>query len=360
MTSLTTTPMVGFANPVIGEDEIEAVVRVMRSGVIAQGPEVAAFEREFAERMGAAHAVAVNSGTAALEVALAALDIGPGDEVIVPAFTFIATAATVARTGATVRFADVRPDTFCLDPATLPALLNDRTRLVVPVALYGMPADVPGIRAVVPADIAILEDAAQAHGAARAGRPVGADEIATFSFYPTKNMTTAEGGMVTCGDERIAEQLRLVRNHGMAGPYEYLRLGGNLRMTDLGAAIGRVQLGRLDGFLDRRRAIADRYRAELADLAGWRLPTPAAGGDHAWSVFTVVHDDRDALAAHLGEQGVMSKVYYPEPLNRLDLFENDDTTPVSDELAATVLSLPIRPDLDDADVARVIDACRSF
>lgn len=353
MSAATTTRSIGFANPSIGEEEIDAVTRVLRTGVIAQGPEVAAFETEFAEWIGAEHAVAVNSGTAALEVALAALEIGPDDEVIVPAFTFIATAATVARTGATVRFADVLPDTFCIDPQDVVRKRTEATRLVIPVSLYGRAAASDEL----PNDLPILEDAAQAHGAARNGHRVGAKLATTFSFYPTKNMTTAEGGMVTCADADFAEKLRLFRNHGMAGPYEYAMLGANLRLTDIGAAIGRVQLQRLDGFLSRRAEIARQYNE---GLAGWSTPSEPSSGVHAWSVYTLLHDDRDALIAHLADHGVASKVYYPQPLNRLSLFPNSDSCPTSDALAATALSLPIRPDLSDEEVARVIEICRSF
>ena len=350
-------PTVAFAGPSIGVEEIEAVTRVMRSGVIAQGPEVAAFEREFAARMGADDAVAVNSGTAALEVALAALEIGVGDEVIVPAFTFIATAATVARTGATVRFADVDPVTFCLDPTSTLSLVTAATRLIVPVDLYGYPAPLAELRVALPEHVTILEDAAQAHGAGRYGIPVGSDELTTFSFYPTKNMTTAEGGIVTCNDSAVAERMRLIRNHGMRGAYDYAMFGANLRMTDISAAIGRCQLDRLDGFIDRRTLIAGAYRSELSMVD---LPGSPADGDHAWSVFTIRHPHRDALASHLAQRGVASKVYYPQALSRIPLFDSSDVCPVSDLLAQTVLSLPIRPDLTDAEVEQVIDAVRSF
>jgi perosamine synthetase len=347
-----------FAKPDIGDAERAAVQRVLESGMLAQGPEVAAFEKEFALFVGARNAVAVNSGTAALEVVLDAHDIGPGDEVIVPAFTFIATAATVARRGAIVRFADVDPVTFCLDRASVVSRLTELTRLVVPVHLYGAPAQVDALRATLPGNIAILEDAAQSHGTRGTNHMVGGSGTATFSFYPTKSMTTGEGGIVATDDDLLAKRLRRIRNHGMDGNYEFREFGTNLRMTDIGAAIGRCQLQRLPGFLERRAEIANRYLSELAGITDLELPSPTPG--HSWSAFTIRHSDRDRLAAHLSEQWVASKVYYPESLDELPLFDSNDHCPNSAELARAVLSLPIRPDLTDDEVSRVIAGCRSF
>lgn len=346
-----------FARPNIGSDEIGAVVRVLESGMIAQGPEVDAFETEFADAVGGLDAIAVSSGTAALEIALEALGIGPGHEVIVPAFTFIATAATVARAGATVRFADIDQYTFCLDLDSVERVVNPRTRLVIPVDLFGYPAPTTDIEAIVGPRVGVLEDAAQAHGARRGQQPVGGSGTATFSFYPTKNMTTAEGGMIVTDSPDLAERSRLIRNQGMSGTYAYETLGTNLRMTDVGAAMGRVQLGRLDAFVARRAEIAARYSCELIDL---ELPTEPAGGAHAWACYTIRHPRRDELQAHLADSGVATRIYYPEPLNRLPLFESDDRCPVSESASQTVLSLPIRPDLSDSELERVIGAVKAF
>ncbi len=347
-------PALPYARPCLGDEEIDAAVRVLRSGLLCQGAEVAAFEEEFARAAGADHAIAVASGTAALELALAGAGVGPGDEVIVPAFTFIATAAVVRRLGAEPRFADVDPGTFCVSRESVRAKLTPRTRAVVPVHLFGYPAPVEDIAAGLPESVRVIEDAAQAHGAMLRDRgPVGATGTATFSFYPTKNMAVGEGGMILTDDPALAEQVRLLRNHGMASQYAYVLIGGNERMTDLEAAIGRVQLRRLPEFVNRRAEIAARY---AGGLRGLRVPRPPQGGRHAWSCYTVTSPDRDQLQARLVDAGIATKVFYPQALSALDLFAPQVPCPNADRLAAEVLSLPIRPDLSDADIDRVIDA----
>jgi dTDP-4-amino-4,6-dideoxygalactose transaminase len=344
---------VPYARPSLGEEECAAVMRVLRSGYLSQGPEVAAFEDEFAAAVDAGHAVAVSSGTAALELALRATGIGPGDEVIVPAFTFIATAAVACRLGADVRFADVDLGTFCVTRESIRAKLSARTKAVVPVHLFGYPAPIQDIAAALPQGVRLIEDAAQAHGAVgQSGHPVGASGTATFSFYPTKNVAVGEGGMVVTDDAHIAERIRLLRNHGMVSQYEYALVGGNERMTDLEAAIGRVQLSRLPAFLDRRMEIADRY---ASGLRGVRVPRVPRSGRHAWSCFTVTAPERDRLQARLSSAGIASKVFYPQALNTLDLFGPQVPCLNAERLAREVLSLPIRPDLTDADLDRVIE-----
>ena len=232
------------AKPIIGEEERRAVDRVLSSGVIAQGPEVAAFEREFADQLlNGRTCVAVNSGTSGQHLGLLACGVGPGDEVIVPSFTFAATANSVALTGATPVFADIDPDTFCLSPQAVEAAITPRTKGMMPVHLYGHPADMPGLQAVADKHgLQIYEDAAQAHAASLNGQPVGTyGAFAMFSLYPTKNMTSGEGGMVSCATDEIARTTRLLRNQGMESRYENENVGFNARMTDVHAAIGRVQ-----------------------------------------------------------------------------------------------------------------------
>ena len=247
------------ARPLIGDEERAAVDRVLVSGMLAQGPEVAAFEHEFAAHFGLTRScVAVNSGTSGLHLGLLASGVGPGDEVIVPSFTFAATANSVALTGATPVFADIDPTTFCLDPASVKAALTDRTVGVMPVHLYGHPADMAALGDLAEAhDLAIYEDAAQAHGATLHGRPVGSfGRFAMFSLYPTKNMTSGEGGMVSVADPEVERLLRLYRNQGMERQYENEVVGFNARMTDIHAAIGRVQLLKVDAWNETRRSNA--------------------------------------------------------------------------------------------------------
>jgi perosamine synthetase len=339
----------------VGDDEVTAVLQVLRSGRLVQGQEVAAFEEEFAGIVGARTCVAVNSGTSALHLGLLAAGIGPGDEVVVPSFTFAATANAVAMTGATPVFADIEPDTFCLDPDAVSAAVTPRTAAVVPVHLYGHPAPWEGL-----ADLAerhgllLLEDAAQAHGATYDGTPVGAlGDVAAFSFYATKNMTTGEGGMVVCRDEDTARRVRLLRNQGMEQRYRNEIAGLNNRMTDLAAAMGRVQLRRLAGWNAERRAVAAAYDEQLAGVV---TPTVAPKAEPVWHQYTVRSSDRDALAARLDAAGVDSAVYYPVPTHRLPAYELDLELPETDRAAGEVLSLPIRPGLTDAEVARVVAA----
>ena len=351
---------VELAKPLIGPDEEAAVLRVLRSGGLAQGPEVAAFEEEFSELVEGRHCIAVNSGTSALHLALIALGVGPGDEVVVPSFTFAATANAVRLVGAVPVFADIRSDDFCLDPAAVKAAITDRTRAVVPVHLYGHPAPMPELAALAQErGLLLIEDAAQAHAAAVDGRPAGAwGDAACFSFYPTKNMTAGEGGLVVTPYAGIARTLRLLRNQGMEKRYENEIVGFNLRMTDIAAAIGRVQLRKLADWTVTRR----RHAALLSqELAGVVVPTEAATATHVYHQYTVRSADRDALQAHLAERGVGSGVYYPVPVHRLPAFVGSDADLPTTELASReVLSLPVGPHLRTADVEKVVAAVNSF
>lgn len=350
--------MIPAAKPLIGDEERAAVDRVLRSGVIAQGPEVAAFESEFADHVvGGRTCVAVSSGTAGLHLGLLAVGVGPGDEVVVPSFTFAATANSVALTGATPVFADIEPDHFCLDPAAVEGVVTSRTRGIMPVHLYGHPADMDALGAVAKRHgLAIYEDAAQAHGARWRGRPAGSfGSFAMFSLYPTKNMTSGEGGMVACAEEPVARMVRLLRNQGMERRYENEVVGFNARMTDVHAAIGRVQLAKLDGWTERRRvnaAFLDEH------LEGVVVPPVAQGAEHVYHQYTVrVADDRDRFAKALAEEhGVGSGVYYPVPNHRLPSFGRDLDLPETERAAAEVLSLPVHPSLTQGDLEQVAAA----
>ena len=353
--------MIPAARPEIGQDEIDAVVRVLRSGSVVQGPEVADFEQEFGKLVDGRACVAVNSGTSALHLSMLALGIGAGDEVVVPSFSFAATANAVAATGATPVFADIEPDSFCLDADSVAAVLTPRTVAIVPVHLFGHPAEMGGLMALARRHgLAMVEDAAQAHGARLGDTPVGAfGDTACFSFYPTKNMHSLEGGMIVTADAQLERKLRLLRNQGMLKQYENEVVGLNNRMTDVAAAVGRVQLAKLDGWTQRRREIAARYDAQLSTT---RTPPVAASAWHVYHQYTVrIDEDRDAFRERLAQLGVGSGVYYPTPIHRLAPFRSAAADlPVTDRAAAQVLSLPVYPLLDDREVDRVIEAVNSL
>lgn len=341
--------------------EIEAATAVLMSGNLVQGKEVAAFEEEFSAVVGGRACVAVNSGTSALHLALLALEIGPGDEVIVPSFTFAATANAVAMTGATPVFADISADTFCLDPERVAEAITPRTRAVMPVHLFGHPADLVALRALTDDhQLYLLEDAAQAHAAQLDGRPMGSwGAAAAFSFYATKNMTTGEGGMVVCETEAIARNVRLLRNQGMEQRYRNERPGLNNRMTEVAGAIGRLQLTRLAERNERRRALAQRYLDGLRDLP-LGLPITRPGVEHVWHQFTIRCSARDQVLDGLRGEGIEAAVYYPTPTHRLPAYGSSRSLPVTDQAATEVLSLPIHPGLSDADIDRVCAALRRY
>ncbi len=350
------------ARPLIGDAERDAVDRVMRSGMIAQGPEVAAFEREFASALVAGRTcVAVNSGTAGQHLGLLAAGVGPGDEVVVPSFTFAATANSVALTGATPVFADIEAEFFCLDPSAVNAAITDRTVGIMPVHLYGHPADMTSLRDVAEThDLKIFEDAAQAHGATWAGAQVGTfGTFAMFSLYPTKNMTSGEGGMVSCADEEMARMMRLLRNQGMEKRYENEVVGFNARMTDLHAAIGRVQLSKLQGWTEQRRQNAAHLSAGLEGVV---TPTVAAEATHVYHQYTIrVLEDRDAFAQALAdEHGVGTGVYYPIPNHRLPSFDREVDLPMTELAAQQALSLPVHPSLTEAELDRIISGVNAL
>ncbi|MWB97266.1 DegT/DnrJ/EryC1/StrS family aminotransferase [Agromyces seonyuensis] len=353
--------LIPVAKPLIGEEERAAVDRVLASGMLAQGPEVAAFEREFAERFTPGRpVVAVNSGTSGLHLGLLAIGIGPGDEVVVPSFTFAATANAVVLAGATPVFADIDPVTFCIDPEAVAALLTPRTAAVVPVHLFGQPADMAALAALQREHgFRVFEDAAQAHGATLGGAPVGTfGDGGMFSLYPTKNMTAGEGGMVVLADEESARRVRLLRNQGMERQYENEVVGFNARMTDLHAAIGRVQLTKVDAWTAQRRANAAFLDAALAGI----VTTPAVRPEatHVYHQYTIrVPEDRDGFVAALREEhGVGSGVYYPIPAHRLpSLREHAGADlPQTDLAAAEVVSLPVHPSVGADDLERIAAA----
>ncbi|ARF72505.1 DegT/DnrJ/EryC1/StrS family aminotransferase [Streptomyces sp. NPDC012600] len=368
MTSINEQP-IPAARPVIGEDEIEAAVRVLRSGRVVQGPEVAAFEEGFSQLVDGRHCVAVNSGTSALHLLLLALGIGPGDEVIVPSFSFAASANAVRLVGADAVFADIEPGSFGLDPAAVEAAITPRTAAIMPVHLYGHPAAMDRIVPIAEKHgLAIVEDACQAHAAALNGTPVGAFGAGgTFSFYPTKNMHSLEGGMVSTGDAELARTLRLLRNQGMEQRYANEIVGANMRMTDVSAAVGRVQLAKLEGWTEQRRANAAYFDAHITAPAV-TTPPVAEGARHIYHQYTVrIRGDRDAAMAQLTEAGIGNAVYYPTPIHRLRPYWEPDQKagrtwelPETEKAAAEVVSLPVHPSLTRNDLERIVAAVNAL
>ena len=352
--------MIPAAKPIIGDEEREAVDRVLRSGMIAGGPEVLAFENEFSAYVGGRHCVAMNSGTSALHLALIAMGIGAGDEVIVPSFSFAATANAVALTGATPVFADIDRATFNLDPEATRAAITPRTKAIMPVHLYGQMAAMDEFESLAQEHgLQIIEDSAQSHLASLNGRNAGEwGTTACFSFYPTKNMTSGEGGMVVTPDEKIARMLRLLRNQGMEQRYKNEVVGFNTRMTDIHAAIGRVQLRKLPAWTAQRQENA----AFLdANISGVVVPPVAPGATHVYHQYTIrvpveTGEQRDAFMAALAEKGVGSGVYYPTPIHRLPSFQLSLDLPETEIAARQVLSLPIHPALSAEDLKQVAQA----
>lgn len=350
------------AKPIIGDEERAAVDRVLRSGMIAQGPEVAAFETEFSEHFKLGRAcVAVNSGTSGLHLGLLSCGIGAGDEVIVPSFTFAATANSVALTGAIPVFADISADDFTLDPASVEASITERTKAIMPVHLYGHPAKMDELRTIADSrSLLLFEDAAQAHGASLGGTPVGAfGEFAMFSLYPTKNMTSGEGGMVSCADATIERNIRLYRNQGMLQQYHNEVVGLNNRMTDIHAAIGRVQLTKVAAWTKARQENAAFLSA---NLEGVTPPPIADGAVHVFHQYTVrVPEDRDGLAKALKEEyQVGSGMFYPVPNHRLKPFQAPVELPETERAAKECLSLPVHPSLTQEDLERIVTAVNTL
>jgi dTDP-4-amino-4,6-dideoxygalactose transaminase len=347
--------MIPAAQPIIGDEEREAVDRVLRSGMLAQGPEVKAFEDEFAAVVEGRHCIAVNSGTSALHMAFIAAGIGAGDEVIVPSFSFAATANSVCLAGGVPVFVDIEEDYFNINPVAVEAAISPRTKAIMPVHLYGHPAAMVELQAICSRHgLVMLEDAAQAHAASLNGTPVGAFGVAaSFSFYPTKNMTSGEGGMVTTADDGVARMLRLLRNQGMERRYENEVIGFNTRMTDIHAAIGRVQLKKLTGWTKSRQ---DNARFLSENLKGVVVPPVADGAVHVYHQYTirVVGHSRDAFAEELTRRGVGNGVYYPTPIHRLPSFALRLDLPTTESVAAQCLSLPVHPSLSQADLETIV------
>ena len=349
--------MIPNARPLIGDEEQQAVVEVLESGMLAQGPRVKAFEEAFAEYCRVSQAVATSSGTTALHVALLAHGIQSGDEVITTPFTFIASSNSILYVGARPVFVDIDASTFNIDHSQIEAAITPRTKAIMVVHLFGLPCDMEPIMALAQAhNLIVIEDACQAHGAEYRGKRAGSFGTGCFSFYPTKNMTTAEGGMITTDDEAFAETCRVIRQHGMRRRYYHDELGFNFRMTDVHAAIGLAQLDKLEGFNQARIANA-RYLSQ--HLRGVVRPTVPEGRRHVFHQYTVRVDGtrRDGVLEGLKERGIGSGVYYPVPMHQQSFYREmgyDLTLPETERAAGEVLSLPVHPGLSPAHLETIM------
>ena len=361
--------IVPLARPVIGAAEEERVLSVLRSGMLSLGPVVPEFEAAFARRIGAAHASAVSSGTAGLHLALRAAGVSDGDEVITSPFSFVASANAIVYERATPVFADIDPVTLNLDPQAAYAAITDRTTALLPVHIFGYPADVPAFEAM---QLPIVEDACEALGAVHAdGVSVGArGHAAVFGFYPNKQLTTGEGGMVCVGDQAVKEQIDSERNQGRApdmGWLDHDRLGFNYRLSDIAAALGVAQLERLDAMLAARARAAELYGAALTGVEGLELPCPDTGGDRrGWFVYVVQlpHGiDRDETVRALAGHGIQSKPYLPAihlmSFYRERFGHRPGQFPVCEDVAARSLALPFFPGLSEGQIDQVVTALRS-
>ena len=352
--------MINIAQPLIGAEEKQAVLEVLDSGMLAQGPRVAAFEKAFAEMVGVKHAVATSNGTTALHLALLAAGVKTGDEVITASFTFIASANTILYVGAKPVFVDIDPATFNLDPALIAAAITPRTKAIMPVHLFGLPADMTPIMALAKQhNLAVIEDACQSHGATYQGQRVGSFGVGCFSLYPTKNITSAEGGMITTNDDAVADKCRVLRQHGMRKRYYHDELGYNFRMTDIHAAIGLAQLQKLEKFNQARIANA---KFLSTHLRGVTTPCTPTGSTHVFHQYTirVANGKRDAMLAQLGKQGIGCGVYYPVPVHQQTFYVNElgyrQSLPETERAAREVLSLPVHPALSSSDLENIVAA----
>jgi dTDP-4-amino-4,6-dideoxygalactose transaminase len=348
--------MIPINAPQIGNEEIEAVIKVLESRTLTHGlgagPMVTQFEKVYAKFVDTKYAIAVNSGTAALHLAVAAVGVKPGDEVILPSFTFVATAEVIVAAGAKPVFVDIDPETYNISVEKIEKAITKKTRAIVPVDLYGLSADMKPIKEIADKHgLKIIEDAAQAHGASYMGKPPGAfADAACWSFYASKNMTTGEGGMITTNDEELAEKIRFMRSHGEAEKYKSIMLGYNYRMPEIEAAIGCVQLKKLQGFLEKRRENARKLAEKLVSAKELQLPKEPKSCKHSWYLFTVRlkgarREERDRIVGKLKHEGIGAEVYYSNPIHIMPFYQKFGKTGLleTEKAAEQVFSLPVHP-----------------
>jgi perosamine synthetase len=359
--------MIQISQVHLGEEVEREVLGVLRSGMIAQGPKVAELEANFAKFVGVEHAIAVNNGTTALIAALQVLNLEPGDEVVTSPFTFVATLNAIIQAGATARFADINEADFNVNPESIGAVLGERTKVLMPVHLYGQTADMNRLVPVAEKNgLRIVEDAAQAHGASAGGKRAGSWGIGCFSLYATKNLTTGEGGLITTDDDKVADRLRVLRNQGMRQRYQYEMSGNNYRMTDVQAALCLPQLRRYDEIVRKRHENATFLIENLSQFPWVRAPRQIEGREHVWHQFTVLITpdgpiDRDGLISHLASRGIGSGIYYPKLVHDYDCFRDNphviiDPTPVANRVVSECLSIPVHQGLSKDDLQAIVDA----
>ncbi len=352
--------MIPIARPVIGEEEKKAVLEVLSSGIIAQGPKVKTFEDAFAGYIGVKHAVATSSGTTALHTALLACGIKAGDEVITTPFTFIASANAILYCNAKPVFADIDEKTFNIDPEEINEKVTRKTKALLIVHLYGQPCDMDAITEICEDhNLKLIEDACQAHGAEYKGRKVGSfGDAACFSFYPTKNMTTGEGGIITTNSEEIAEKAKLIREHGSKVRYEHIALGYNYRMTDIAAAIGIAQLKKLEEMNAKRIENAKRLSEGLKGIKGIVTPYIAPEVKHVFHQYTIRVENREEIIKRLEKAGIGYGIHYPRPIHKQKLYIDlgyEDKLPVAEKASQEVLSLPVHPGIGEGDIDYIIE-----
>lgn len=350
--------MIPVSKPYIGEEEKQAVMAVLDSGMIVQGPRVAEFEKQFAAVCGTKHAVATSSGTTALHLAMLAHGIGPGDEVITSPFTFIASVNSILYAGATPVLVDIEEDTFNIDPEAIERAITPRTKAILCVHLFGHLCNMDALQAIADKHgLVIIEDACQSVGGTYKGKVAGSFGTGTFSLYATKNVMSVEGGMITTDDDHIADQCRLLRSHGMRRRYYYDMLGYNFRMTDIHAAVGIAQLARLEASTKKRQENAAYLSAKIESVV---TPTVREGYGHVWHQYTIRVDrgrDRDAAVQQLADNGVGSGIFYPVPAHQHDYMREvvgNLTFPIAEKAAAEVISLPVHPQLSQADLEKIV------
>ncbi|MDR2707258.1 MAG: DegT/DnrJ/EryC1/StrS family aminotransferase [Nitrososphaerota archaeon] len=345
--------------PKVGEEEAQAVLDVVRKGpltnALGKGPKVLEFEKNYAKFAGVKHAVAVSNGTIALNAALLAVGVKQGDEVIVPSFTFIATAEAVVFAGAKVVFADIDPETFTLSPEAVKQAVTSKTRAILPVDLYGYSADIKPLREIAEKHgLALIEDAAQAHGATYQDKPAGYfADVACWSLYASKNITTGEGGVITTDDDKLCETLQLIRNHGEKEKYTSVLMGNNYRMPEIEAAIGIVQLEKLSQFVAKRRQNAQQLSKILQQSKRLKLPTETKSNQHSWYLYTVrlidgTEEERNIILKALKQKEIGVEAYYVNPVNTMEFYRNNYAScelPETEKAAKQVFSLPIHPNV---------------
>ena len=360
--------MIQLSKPLIGEDEINAVAKVMKSGNIAEGQKVKDFEDSFAKYIGTDYAVAVNSGTAALHISLLAHNIGNNDEVITTPFSFIATSNSILHTKATPVFADIDYKTFNINPENIIEKITSKTKAIIPVHLYGQSADMKLIMEIAEDhNLIVIEDACQSHGAEFNNKKVGSFETGTFSFYPTKNMTTGEGGMITTNNKNIAKCAKMIRSHGSSKRYFHEILGYNMRMTDISAAIGLVQLQKLDDFNKKRVKNAKYMSNKLCNIDGLTVPYVDERCKHVFHQYTLKINNniipRKKIENVLSEKEIVTGIYYPTSIHKQPLYLKlgyNNSFPISEKLSTEVLSLPVHPGLNSSELDIIIETIKEM